>query len=48
MENEEVKEEISEDETKVKKLRGRKNMPFASIPASDCFIIAEAIWKYAS
>lgn len=51
MENEEAKEEMKEvkdKEIKEKKSRGRKNMPFASMPASDCFIIAEAIWKYAS
>lgn len=49
MENKEiVGGEIEVKDTKAKRTRGRRNMPFASISASDCLIIAEGIWKYAS
>lgn len=32
----------------IKKKRGRRNMPFASICASECIIVPESVWKFAS
>lgn len=45
----EVKEiQQVETEKKETKKRGRKNMPFATMCASECVVIPEGIWKYAS
>ncbi|MGN0402778.1 MAG: hypothetical protein ACI4HQ_11065 [Acetatifactor sp.] len=45
---EKVEVQKTEDEKKEVKKRGRKNMPFATMCASECVAIPEGIWKYAS
>ena len=37
-----------QEDTNIKKKRNRRNMPFATKSASECIIIPEGIWKYAS
>ena len=36
------------EDAEVKKKRSRRNMPFATMCASECVILPEGIWKYAS
>lgn len=43
-----VEEEIKVVDEKAKKKRSRRTMPFATMPASECIIIPESIWKYAA
>lgn len=43
-----VTDEVGAEHTGAKKKRGRRNMPFASMCASECVILPEGIWKYAS
>ena len=43
-----IEEEVKNESEKAKKKRSRRNMPFATMPASECTIIPESIWKYAA
>lgn len=43
-----VTDDVKTEHTETKKKRGRRNMPFASMCASECVILPEGIWKYAS
>lgn len=43
-----VEEEMKVVDEKAKKKRSRRTMPFATMPASECTIIPESIWKYAA
>lgn len=40
--------EVKTETVKVRKKRSRRNMPFATMCASECVILPEGIWKYAS
>lgn len=40
--------EIKAEKPEKKKKRNRRNMPFASMCASECVILPEGIWKYAA
>lgn len=40
--------ETSSELGKTQKKRSRRNMPFATMPASECTIIPESIWRYAA
>lgn len=40
--------EMVTEQMEIKKKRSRRNMPFASMCASECVILPEGIWKYAS
>lgn len=43
-----VTNEVKTENVNVKKKRSRRNMPFATMCASECVILPEGIWKYAS
>ncbi len=43
-----VTNEVKGENTEVKKKRNRRNMPFATMCASECVVLPEGIWKYAS
>lgn len=43
-----VTNEVKTEKVNVKKKRSRRNMPFATMCASECVILPEGIWKYAS
>lgn len=43
-----VEEGMKVVDEKAKKKRSRRTMPFATMPASECTIIPESIWKYAA
>lgn len=42
-----IEEEAKIKKEDVKKKRSRRNMLFATMPANECTIIPESIWKYA-
>lgn len=43
-----VTKKVNTENVKGKKKRSRRNMPFATMCASECIIIPEGIWEYAS
>lgn len=43
-----IDEDVKNESKKTKKKRSRRTMPFATMPASECTIIPESIWKYAA
>ena len=48
MDTENICDEVLSSDDKTKKKRSRRNMPFATMPASECTIVPESIWKYAA
>lgn len=43
-----IEQDVKTESEKIKKKRSRRTMPFATMPASECTIIPESIWKYAA